>query len=287
MQSPRVNEFAWCLPSVADGTRAAAAQGTSITPATNAYGSYAQLIAGASLVNDVYEIWINVNAVSVSTAAHNSLVTIGIDESGGTSYTALINDLVCGPAGPYAGTNGSGGVWYRFPLFIKSGSSIGAKGSRSSGTTAFNCWCIVYGRPSAPELIKTGSFVRTFGADTANSTGTAVTDGAASEGAYTQLGSATAENLFYWEFGIGFNDSNVVANTGHHDIAVGDASNKKIVIRNGPVWSSTLEDIQKPAYGAYGISKAGDLVYARAQWGAGAAETGFAMAAYGVGGAVS
>jgi hypothetical protein len=64
MPSPLPNEFALQIPSVADGTRPNTQFGTSITPATGSHGSYASLISGASVTEEVWGILINVNNVA-------------------------------------------------------------------------------------------------------------------------------------------------------------------------------------------------------------------------------
>ena len=113
MRSPLPNEFALQIPSVADGTRPNTQFGTSITPATGSHGSYASLISGASVTEEVWGILINVNNVAIGAEEHQSLVTIGLDTSGGSSFTDFINHLVCGPANAYS--EPGSGVWYYSP----------------------------------------------------------------------------------------------------------------------------------------------------------------------------
>ena len=135
MFCPPVGEMFKLADSVADGTRPAAAWGTSVTPGNNTYGSYAALISGASVTDDAHGILININSVSTSTAAKDCIVTIGIDPAGGASYTAFIEHLLCSCAGAYASAQcGAGGVNYYFPVRVPSGSSIAAKASVNNAT---------------------------------------------------------------------------------------------------------------------------------------------------------
>ena len=278
------NEWGLIIPSVAAGTRPAAAYGTSVTPGTNAYGTYTEIMSGATLTDHAYEIWININSVRVAGAAHSSMVMIGVDNAGGSTYVDLIPDLVGGPAGDYAGSNGQGGVWYRFPVFIRAGSSIAAKGSRSVGTTAFNIHCIVYCRPSRPELVRAGSFVRAYGSALASSQGTSVTPGGAAEGTYVELGTF-AEPIWYLETGVGIDNATIGLNAYACDLAVGDATNKKVAVQDLLIATNTAEELRKdPVGGRYIMGAVGDKVYGRAQAGPLATVTGFTMAAYGVGG---
>src|SRR5262249_15219377 len=149
----------------------------------NAYGSYATLISGASLTDDVYEITININSVGISAAARDCLVSIGIDPAGGTSFTNLV-DLVCGPAVTYSEASTTllgGGVSFTFPFFIKAGTSIGAAAAVNSATlTAINVWVQCKCRPSRPDLVWAGTYIDEFGVSTGTSAGTAITPGTAS-----------------------------------------------------------------------------------------------------------
>jgi hypothetical protein len=71
-------------------------------------------LAGASVTDDAYGILVNINSNTVSGAARDALVTLGLDAAGGSSYTDWINHLFASSqASIYA--NGGGGVWYYFP----------------------------------------------------------------------------------------------------------------------------------------------------------------------------
>jgi hypothetical protein len=280
----QVNEWGSIISSVADGTRPASAMGTSITPGNNTYGSYTQLLAGASLTDDAYGILINVNSNNVSAAARDTLMTIGFDAAGGSSYTDFITDLICSNATVY--TQSAGGIWYYFPIFIKAGTSIAAKASVNNATVGtLNAFVRLYCKPSCPEAVKVGSYVTTFGATTASSSGTAITPGTASEGAWTQIGSALTKPHWYWQVGFGANDAAMVANVYDVDVGVGDASNKKVLISNLPVITSAIESCTwfQPAQ-CSGFGATGDIVYARAQVGPSAADSSLSVAVYAVGG---
>jgi hypothetical protein len=286
-----VNEFQKVIESITDGTQPAYSMGVAITPGNNTYGSYAQIISGANVTDDVYaiEVWFNVGYVD--SAARDILVTLGFDPAGGTSYSGLggvsgneIQHLLASCCGSFRSVD-MGPQSYYFPVYIKAGTSIGAKASVNNATVGtLNCFVRLHCRPSHPELLRVGSFVRTFGATTASSSGTAVTPGTGSEGSYVQLGSAVAEPLWYFEYGIGVNNA-TFNNNGHMtDIAVGDASNKKRVIANALAWSSQPEVLCRPSAGRHGHAAIGDLVYGRMQAGDNALNTGYSLCAYGVGG---
>jgi hypothetical protein len=190
LRVPKVPSFGWHL-STATG-QPAAAFGTSVTPGNNTYGTYAELIDGALVTDDVWAVRIQVNSNTVSGAARDTLLTIGIDPTAGTSYTDHISHLLVSDANTY--TSDHGGVWYDFPFRIPAGSSIAAKASVNNATVGtLRCWMQLYGRPESSEVSPLGTKFRTFGEVTASSRGTLVTPGTTSEGAWTQLGSALTD----------------------------------------------------------------------------------------------
>jgi hypothetical protein len=280
------NEWGLFIPSVADGTRPATNFGTSVTPGNNTYGSYASVMSGATLTDDCFELWINFNSVGASASARDTICTIGLDAAGGTSFTDFITHLLCSSAGLYQQSAGGGnGVWYRFPIFIKSGTSIGCKASQNNASpAAMRCHIIAFCKPSRPELLRVGSYVDTFGAVTGSSAGTAITPGTTSEGAYVQMGSNVTKDYFYVEWGWGDNTTAQANNVTHIDVAVGDGTNKRIVVPNGVIASDAVEVVHKPNFqGVYATVANGDGVYTRGQSGPNAASTTASTAVYLVG----
>lgn len=259
--------------------------GATVTPGNDTYGTYAQVIAGAAVTSDAYGIWINFNSNSVSAVARDTIAKIGFDPAGGTTYTDVALDLLCSCAGIIGGT-GLGGVWYYFPLWIPAGTSIGVAASVHNATVGtLASFCKLAIKPSnSSALPRTGTFVRTFGSTPASSSGTAITPNAAgSKSAYVQLGSATAEPLWYWCLGVGCNNTVMNNNSCAWDLALGDASNKLNVIVDqlSHQTASEVQAFQSPGVAADAAT--GSLVYVRA--GSSAAQvTGISAAAYAVGG---
>jgi len=286
MFSPQRNIFGTTIWSPVDGTRAAAAMGVAVTPAQNAYGSYATLISGANMTVDCCELLINVNTVGVSGVARDCVVSLALDQAGGTSFAGNgFVDLVCGPATWYASNAAiAGGATFLFNIFIRAGVSLGIAASVNAATlTAINAMARVRGRPSAEHLINVGSYIDQFGVTLASSSGTTLTPGGVSEGAYVQVGSALTRPIWQWDFGYGINDSTMAAISIEVDVAVGDATNKKIVITNGQIHTSTIENLVKPLSSSYGTGSIGDLVYGRAQ-SSNTPDSANSIAVYGVGG---
>jgi hypothetical protein len=132
---PRVNEWLYTVSSRGITTRPSTLLSKSVTPAQNAYGSYTQLIAGASVTDDCYEFELLVGTVAIAASARDCLVTIGIDEAGGTSYTrGLERHRRRDQRVTYFSAGSFNAVGFRIPLRIKAGTSVAIKASVNSAT---------------------------------------------------------------------------------------------------------------------------------------------------------
>jgi hypothetical protein len=267
-------------------TRLTANWGTSITPAQNAYGSYTSILAGGSILYDCYWLTVCINSVAVNVNAKDCLVTIGVDASGGTSYTTLIPDLLAACAAPMiTGFTVFGGIWYNFPLFVKAGSQLAAKGSVNNatvGTIRIAIW--LSGQPSRPDLINYGTAVEAIGITAASSSGTAITPGTTSEGAWTSLGTST-RRAFFWQFGVGVNDSGMGGGSSHigytAELSTGNGTNNLIIIPDTILNMSSGEELEVHPHLGWRDVVSGATIYGRLQCN-GTADTGISMAAYGV-----
>jgi hypothetical protein len=207
--------------------------GATITPAQNAFGSYATILAGASVTDDVYAMEIQVCGIGVAASGKDSLLTIGIDPAGGTSFTDLIPNLVVSGASFNMDGNDVGAVGYWFPIFIKAGASIGGKGSVNNATVGTQRVSIkLHSWPKYPHLIRVGGFVTSIGIVAASSRGTTVVPGSTgAEGTWTSLGTPTLAHWF-WQLGMGVNDSTMSAEVLYADLAYGDSGTKIPIIQN-------------------------------------------------------
>lgn len=231
----KVNSFLWHFSNF---TTPSATPGTSVTPgANNAEGSWTQVATSANIAYDVCLIYIAIGGGNTSTAQKDHLLDIGVDPAGGTSYTAVINNIVCGQT--QAVTTG----WdeFVFPLRIKAGSSVAVRVQGNNATAGtVRVVADFYGRPTAPENIPVGQWSETIGTIT-NSAGTSVTPGNAAEGSWTSLGTTT-KYLWHWQIGMQLSNGTITAQYTTFDLAYGDATNKEII----------LEDI---AIGFYGTAE--------------------------------
>lgn len=265
------------------GTAPAANYGTSVTPGNNTYSSYVGLLSATSEDSDWIEI--NINSIATAATATDTLVTIGADPAGGTSYTDIIPHLLCSAASLYVSGAMMGGITYRFPLRIKSGSTVAVKASQNKASPVTTYVSVRLYRQSRLDIgPRIGSYIKTFGEVTATSKGTDITPGAASEGAWTQLGSAVGadDHLFFWQIGVGLNNATVSNAAGHFDLGIGDGTNYRTPILDARWFANGGE--QACAYwdGAYAEVASGDKIYGRGQLST--SLSGISMIAYGVGG---
>lgn len=261
--------------------RISSSWGSGVTPGVApSFGSWATLISGSSVPSDIYEVDIMVHAGATSATTRNVLMDIGIDPSGGTSFTTIIPYLMCGHAGQH---NSGTPIFYRFPLYIPAGASIGA---RAMGTvaTAFYVSLTALGKPSNPDAICCGTKVVSFGETTASATGTTVTAGTTSDGAWTQLGSALTVPLWWWQTGITATDTTMTAQGHTLDLGIGDSSDKQIALLDVFVSFTASESICNVCAAQNGALHAavGQNVYGRVQC-AGTPDSALSMMAWGLG----
>ena len=279
---PTGPDFQWYYSNTLT-TQPTASYGTTITPGTTAgtYGSWAQVATAGNMAQDTYGVFICFNSGSTSSSSRNILCEMGVDNAGGTSYQSVIPYLIAGNAFPY--TTAPGGIYYYFPLYIKSGSSVAFRAMSNSSTT-FRVSVYFYGQPRRPDGLRVGSYVDAFGTTVNSRVGTTITAGTTSEGAWTQLGSATTKSYWWWQTGLSVDNASINAATFHTDLSAGDATNKKLLNENQAWFTTTSEQVGCiPSFqNAYNNVASGQIIYGRAQ--TSATTTTTSMIAYGLGG---
>ncbi len=263
-----------------DATRPAAAFGTSVVPGNNTYGTYTAILS--ALAQDVYGLLINFNSGFVSANCKDSIATIGIDPSGGSSYTDTISHLLCSDT---LGFGLEAGVSYYFPLFVKAGSTVAVKVSVNNATVGtIRCIIQAFGQPTDSRLVRAGTFVETLGANTAASNGTAVTSGTTSIGTWTSLGTTTKQTWWH-QVGFGCSSNNMNGGIYSGDLSVGDGTSQDIFIRKAIFRTQLSETISYgPLMGNNVRSIPGSsTLYGRLQCST-SVDTGLSMIAYALGG---
>ena len=257
------------------------AWGVSVTPGNNTYGSWAQLLAAGSVTSHCYMIDIIFNTNYTAGQIKDTLANIGIDPAGGTSYTTLIPNLLCG-SNYYYGMESNGrltGTQYSFPVFIPSGSSIACQASVNNATVGtVRCSIKIYGMPSNPQALKFGTAVESIGITSASSRGTAVTPGTTSDGTWTSLGTLTSR-CCYAQIGFYLGNNNTNNRTLFADLSYGDSTNNVIIMRDVLVTTNFDEHCTLVNYPAWCSVPAGATIYGRLQCN-GVADASCGMAAF-------
>lgn len=195
------------------GTPPAATVGTNFTAnANNADGSVVAVLSALSF--DVHYLIVGIGGINTSTANCQCLLDVVRDPAGGTAWVSFIDDLVCGftpvPAAGDAGIQ----LWYHFPIYIRTGSSIGVR-ARTAHTSNISTGRVVmyaYGNPNHPDMWWCGNSVESVGINAASSSGTSVTPGnSGAFGSWTSVGSATTNPFGAIQFGLNGSDSSSLA----------------------------------------------------------------------------
>lgn len=226
------------------GANPTSTPGTSVVPgASNAEGAWTQVASSANIAQDCYWIYLRISDNATAAQAKNQILDIGVDPAGGTSYTAVISDLVMG----MASTATVGSRTFCFPFFIKAGSSVAVRVQGSNATAGtVRVGVQFYGLPTNPENVPVGTIAQTFGT-IATSGGTSFTPGNAADGAWVSLGTATTP-LWWWQLGVQINNGTQSTHYTYVDLAVGDVTNKLLIKRH--VFASTTSEVNIDLIGA-------------------------------------
>lgn len=222
--------------------------GVSITPGTgNVMGSWVDLF-GSALSDDIYGLFIHISDGNPGGGVARPLLSdIGVDYSGGSSYSVLIPQLVS------TGMDFTGGVQvriatYYFPIFVPAGARIAARGQTSVNSSVYTFRLIAPQRPTRPDLIRCGTAVEAVGINASASRGTVFTPGSSeSEGAWQSLGTLNHDGWFT-QVGYGVDDSAMGNGLMRLDFAVGDATSKRLIARNMGCGHSSSEGVVMDPY---------------------------------------
>jgi hypothetical protein len=239
--------FQFCVDPFT-GTPVATTPGTSIgSGASNADGTAVTLLS--ALAQDIQYLVVGVAGLGVTTAEDNScLLDVLVDPSGGTSWASLIDDIGCGSRPAQTAVAITMHTWFHFPLFVKAGSSIGAR-CRKNGATASTgrVMAIGFGQPKRPDLWWCGQGVETLGNVAGTSKGTAVTAGnSGALGSYTTIGTST-KRYGAIQLGVNSSDNTALAVAYHFWLAVNSA---KLI--GAPAWHVQMSTAEVLAQNSYG-----------------------------------
>ncbi len=214
------HRFSYCSENI--GTLAATTFGVSFTAGGNNVDGTAVSMLSA-LAHDVHLLVIAISGINTAAADANAALDVLTDPAGGTSWGSFIADLCCGMTPTPSATVGLC-TFYNFPVFIKSGTSVGirCKTAHTADITSGRAAIWAYGNPNRPSQYWCGRGVDSIGIS--DSKGTAVTPGTSgSFGSWTSVGTATARRYGALQMGINGTDSNALANGWQWQMGIGSA----------------------------------------------------------------
>ena len=260
-------------------TRPSTQQGTSVTCYQNAFTTYTAVgsaLPGAT--SDLQLIFMDGNTAG---ASKDTIIRVGVDLAGGTSFTA-IGDFLIGPTAQF----NVGGSWTTIwlPYSIPAGATIGMVGSVNNATpgTVHASWLA---SPLGGGTAFAGTAIESVGLTPASSSGTAVTAGQAAEGSWTSLGTLTNAAKF---MGVGASIGNTTINALAYGLdlsySTDGGATKILLVEDQRMLTSSNESVAW--HSAYRLLAFADIpaaatIYARAQC-SGAPDAGFSMAAWAV-----
>jgi hypothetical protein len=219
------------------GTPSTTGAGTAVTPGnSNADGT--AVAALTNIGHDVECLVIGAYGFNLAGANTSTLLDILVDPAGGSTWATdpLINDLLVGQTN-VMGTTSNGIVWYHFPIWLKSGHSIGLRARQAhSAADPGVVMVFAYGGNANPGSWWCGQTVESVGIIAASSQGTDHTPG--NSGAFstwTDFGSTLSKPCGALQFAVqATNDDTTQSAAAYHfEFGVGST-------RIGPpIWRST------------------------------------------------
>jgi hypothetical protein len=268
------------------GANPATTIGTSVIPSSPGNeGAWFQVASAANISQDIYGFYLIVHSGATAGNIKLHLLDVGVDPAGGTAYTEVIQNLVCGNSGAITV---AGVKDHFFPFYIKAGSSVAVRMTGSNATVGtVRVAARFYGQFSNPSTLPVGTFSESYGATQATASGTSITPGNAADGTWTQVGTTT-NPIWWWQLGYQINNTTITAEYTYLELGVGDATNKFSVYKvmhggttgetNGIFGSANLM-----WHNAYYPVPGGTNVYVRARCN-NAPDTGYQVGVIGIGG---
>jgi hypothetical protein len=275
-----VNHFNWRADNFSDGMMGGTG-GVTLTADGSNHTKGSDTAVMSALANDVYGFMLCFTAGGTDATVRRQMIDLLIDPAGGTSWSILINNLYTNMPSLSAGMFGHR---FYFPVFLPAGTTIGGRTQDAVGGGTVRISMRVFGQPTRPDLLKVGTKVQTLGASTTLTDGVTVVPGTSTMGSYSATLGTLTNDAWWWQLGIGSNDSTHGANLYMWDVAH-DATSKYLCMHGVEYGSSTsLETTGKGAYGEtppFRHAPAGTDVYVRARC-SGTPDSTFSAAVYAV-----
>lgn len=270
--APVPNQFNKIISSSSTATWPLNTFTCSATPNTLT-GAPATLITSGNFTDDAYGIMVTLNGGHASATARSFGVSIYV---GGV---LTIERMIC--SGPSC-------VPYYFPLYIRSGQAVTVDAAANAASLTVGVHVKLFCKPSRPDQIWCGQKVTTFGKHATNIwTGTVVATGASgAKGNWVAMGSATAADMCYWEYGWTDQADTTLSDANYLiDLAEGTSTSINDVIMSDMLCSTEGSELISKSHAGgvgYHCTKSGQNIYARAAKGTSTTGNDPAVCAYGV-----
>lgn len=227
----------WPLPGLT-GAESFGLSGSSGKPVTssasaNTKGTWVELAASTTHDASAMLVWLT-NSLDL----RDHLVDIGIGAA--SSETVLINNLFKGEATDLRGPNP-----YFFRVPVPKGARLSARNQCSTGSNLVTVHLqVFYGNYSPGRGV-----VQTFGAETANSGGTAIDPGGTvdTKGSWVELSASTDHDISELVFGIGSRRNNGQQRSNAlFDVGVGAAASEQVILPDIQLGVNDLADGYRP-----------------------------------------
>ncbi len=219
--------------------------GTAVTAgANNADGS--AVAALSALPFDCELLVIGIGGFNTNTALGKVLLDILVDPAGGTSWASLIDDLLAGFTA-ISTASISVPLWYKFPLYIKAGSTLGlrARTAHTADITTGNVVLQAYGGNRNPQSWWCGQKVESIGITAASSKGTDFTPVSGSFSSWANFGSPLSAHAHAMQFACQGSDAASLGTNYNVEFGVGSTkiapTMVKIMNTTELGWSTPLE----------------------------------------------
>lgn len=240
-------------------------------------------LIGTGISQPGYFVQVSLSGTSATGVDTSALCDIMYDPAGGTSWSVLIPNLICGFRA-ITGATHIGASGYSFPLYIPRGSSIGARwqtivASPAAGTRV-RIQITIFGGPSKPGFWY-GTKVTDVGTNTANSAGLDLNPGSTgSYSAWTSIGGTSNPKFGFLTIGVQGSASTHTADVYHVQYGFGSTQIPGAQVRFGYTTAEILG--QYPEHlGCYVNIPAGTQLQCRAT-GSDATSEDPSVALYGV-----
>lgn len=253
--------------------------GASVTCYQNAFTTYTAV--GSAMPGATSDLEIRLTDGNTAAASKDTILRVGIDLAGGTTFTA-IGDFLVGPSSQFNAGGSKTLIW--LPYGIPAGATIGMVGSVNNATpgTLRASW---RASPLGGGTAFVGTAIESVGLTLASSTGVAVTPGQAAEGSWTSLGTLTNACKY---MGVGCSIANAAMNGLHYHLdlsySTDGGATKTLLVEDQLMIGSSNESVAFDSIHrllAYADIPASATIYGRAQC-SGAPDAGFSMAAWAV-----